>query len=559
MRGEKHDIAKQRLKLVRIDRRLTLFLLFYGCVLLIPIWNLSLIETTEARYGEIAREMLASGNFLEPTFNGIYHFHKPPLPYWCMAAGMAIFGVNDFGVRFFGIVAAVVALFFLYRTSRLFLSDKSHAFAVVLLMASTPLFLAISRAVSTDIYLTCCVTGAQYYLFRQIYGEKSTGNAIGYGLFLGLGFMVKGPVIFLFTLLPQMVSKLVDPRHKKLFTFREIFFGLLCFLVLALPWYVAVISLHPELLTYFTKVQTVDRFASNRFHRNKPFWFFLYLFPVTFLPYSLPLLGGIWRVRQFSPRIRALLLYLFLPLLIFCFSKSKLPPYILPFYGIAALLAVHFYRELQSQWYDQLSHILILILSAGIALSGFIWHPLAQLRWHLACAGFIIGVICFVSRTLLAGDWTLNFAPPLIIGLSVVVFMALPFLQDLMKGYRPMVNKMNGIDPMRQVPTVVYKRFLPSISFYRQELAIMASLGRGRPRETIFELNDRYRQWHVETVPELKEKVSKMPRVFVVTEPQKIEEFSSSMSFICKILLVQEHDTVYDCWQEGAASPQPNF
>ena len=74
---------------MRDERKFVYFLLIYGCLLLLSIGQLSLVESTEGRYGEIAREMLASGNFLEPRFNGIFHFHKPPLPYWGMAAGMA--------------------------------------------------------------------------------------------------------------------------------------------------------------------------------------------------------------------------------------------------------------------------------------------------------------------------------------------------------------------------------------------------------------------------------------------------------------------------------------
>ena len=174
------------------NRRLALFFLLYGILLLLPVWQLNLLESTEARYGEIAREMLASGNFLEPTFNGIFHFHKPPVPYWCMAAGMAIFGVNDFGVRFFGIIAALLALFFLHRTALLFFGDRRKADATALTLASSFLFLAISRAVSTDIYLTCCVMGAQYFLFRQVYGTRSLSNAAGYGLLLGLGLHGQG-------------------------------------------------------------------------------------------------------------------------------------------------------------------------------------------------------------------------------------------------------------------------------------------------------------------------------------------------------------------------------
>jgi len=538
---------------VRIDRRLTFFLLFYGCLLLIPIWQLSLLESTEARYGEIAREMLASGNFLEPTLNGILHFHKPPLPYWCMAAGMAVFGVNDFGVRFFGIIAAILSLWFLYNTARIFFDDRERHFAVVLTLATSPLFIAISRAVSTDIYLTCCVIGAQFYLFRHVYGKRSTDNAIGYGLLLGLGFLVKGPVIFLFTLLPQLTAKLVDPQHRRLFGFRDVLYSLSCFLVVALPWYVAVILRHPDLLNYFVTVQTVDRVTTDRFHRNKPFWFFLALFPATFLPYSLSFIRGVWRVRECPSRIRTLMIYVLLPLLVFCFSKSKLPTYILPFYGTAALLAVHSYSELRSEWDDRFAFTVMMIFTAGITIAGFVWPPLSALRWNFAFAGMVILTICLISRGMVKSEWTQHVSPRIMLGISLIIYLAIPSLQNEMKSYRPMVTKMNELDPQRQVPTLVYTGFIPSISFYRQNLAIMA---RGKPRETMFEANDRYRLWYMQSDAEVKNILSEMPRVFVVTEPKHINNFSSSMSFTCSELQAQKRNTAYDCRSETAIPPR---
>lgn len=532
---------------MRIDRRLTFFLLFYGCLLLIPLWQLSLLESTEARYGEIAREMLTSGNFLEPTLNGILHFHKPPLPYWCMAAGMAVFGVNDFGVRFFGIVAAILSLWFLYNTARIFFDDREQSFAVVLTLATSPLFIAISRVVSTDIYLTCCVIGAQFYLFRQVYGKRSTSNAIGYGLLLGLGFLVKGPVIFLFTLLPQLTAKLGDPQHRRLFGFRDMLYSLGCFLVVVLPWYVAVVLCHPDLLNYFVNVQTVDRLTTDRFNRNKPFWFFLVLFPATFLPYSFSFIRGVWRVRECPSRIRTLMIYVFLPLLVFCFSKSKLPTYILPFYGTAALLAVHSYRDLRSEWDDRFAFAVMMILAAGITFAGFVWPPLIALRWNLAFAGMVTLTICLISRRMVTTQWTQHVSPRIMLGISLILYLAVPYLQDEMKSYRPMVTKMNELDQQRQVPTLVYRGFIPSISFYRQNLATMAL---GKPREIMFEANYRYRRWYMQSDAEVKKILSEMPRVFVVTNPKHIKDFSSSMSFACSELYAQKRNTAYDCRQE---------
>jgi 4-amino-4-deoxy-L-arabinose transferase len=107
------------------------------------------------------------------------------------------------------------ALFWLYRTALLLLRDENKAITAVFVLASSFLFLVVSRTVETDIYLTCFVIGAQYYLFRQIYGPKSRWNACGYAFFLGLGFLTKGPVVFVLTLVPNLAAKLFDKRHRR--------------------------------------------------------------------------------------------------------------------------------------------------------------------------------------------------------------------------------------------------------------------------------------------------------------------------------------------------------
>ncbi|MCH5375091.1 MAG: hypothetical protein JJ992_14040, partial [Planctomycetes bacterium] len=45
------------------------------------------------------REMLVNGNWVIPYFNNAYRFDKPPLTYWLMAGGYALFGVDEFGAR----------------------------------------------------------------------------------------------------------------------------------------------------------------------------------------------------------------------------------------------------------------------------------------------------------------------------------------------------------------------------------------------------------------------------------------------------------------------------
>jgi len=106
-------------------------------VLLATCGLLGLFEPTETRYAEIAREMLRSGDWLVPRLNGIAHFHKPPIAYWGAAAGMSVAGVNEWGARIFGALAAGLTLWASVRLARRL--EGSAAAAL------TPVLLALAR------------------------------------------------------------------------------------------------------------------------------------------------------------------------------------------------------------------------------------------------------------------------------------------------------------------------------------------------------------------------------------------------------------------------------
>ena len=58
----------------------------------------------EAKNAECAREMLISGNYLVPYFNGELRTDKPPLHYFFMVLSYKLFGVSAFSARFFSAV-----------------------------------------------------------------------------------------------------------------------------------------------------------------------------------------------------------------------------------------------------------------------------------------------------------------------------------------------------------------------------------------------------------------------------------------------------------------------
>ena len=79
-----------------------------------------MLDPDEGRYAEIPREMLASGDWTTPRFNGLKYFEKPPLQYWATAAVYAVAGVSEWSSRLWsaGLAFACLALVFAW-TGRL--------------------------------------------------------------------------------------------------------------------------------------------------------------------------------------------------------------------------------------------------------------------------------------------------------------------------------------------------------------------------------------------------------------------------------------------------------
>ena len=67
----------------------------------------ALWDMDEALYASCAREMFQRGDWVVPWFNGHMFPEKPVLMFWTMMTGFELFGVNEFGARFFSAVLGV--------------------------------------------------------------------------------------------------------------------------------------------------------------------------------------------------------------------------------------------------------------------------------------------------------------------------------------------------------------------------------------------------------------------------------------------------------------------
>lgn len=508
-------------------KRYFLFLIIYFAFLMIPAYWLPLFETTDARYAEIAREMLASGNFLEPYYNGIKHFHKPPLTYWLNAIGMSIFGVNGFGARFFGALAAVVILIYTRRTALLLSRDEKIADTAFFILASSLLFIVVGHVVSTDIYLTMFTIMSLYYMFRQMYGKVGVSNAFMAGLLVGLGFLTKGPIIFLFTLLPFMAAKFFDPNHRRVFNLIEVLVILAVFASVALPWYLYVINVNDGLLNYFLKDQTVERVATDKFSRSKPFWFFFAIFFGTFLPWAFYMI----RNHRFSYKLqpgKALYLYIIMPFIVFELSTSKLGTYLLPFFPVAAVIAA---VNTESIALKRLGGAFVILAGVAICVVPFVVDYAEAYMFMLLPFGLLYTVLAVVVYRKFFE--TTNFVQAftgLVLLLTFFVYCFIPLVGPYAKGYRLIAEDIKKYDPTGRYDVLIYRSFVPSLSFYLNDVKPIAF---SKSRETQFQDESDYRRFLIETEEQLQSYLAGRKELLVYARKKSREDFVALSGYEC--------------------------
>lgn len=337
--------------------------LVYSIALLALLHLLSLswyplMDTTEARYADVARRMLAQGDWITPWFtDGVPFWGKPPLSFWATRLGFMLFGVGEWGARLpHYLLGAGVAILVWWHARRL--SHRAAWHAVALLSGST-LFLVSSGAVMTDMAMTLGNTLVMVGFWRSLHGDgldKTTTHRAGWMIALGavIGLLAKGPVSLVLWGLPVLAwvcwSGSLRLAWERIAWLR----GALLVLALTLPWYGLAEWRTPGFLHYFLVGEHWQRFvtpgwagdlygSAHKFPRGS-----IWLFAIgASLPWSflLPLAAWVGLARRGSLAHDAppqpagqqayLLMWALTPCIFFTAAGNILWTYVLP--GLPAL------------------------------------------------------------------------------------------------------------------------------------------------------------------------------------------------------------------------------
>lgn len=221
-----------------------------------------LADTTEARYAEMGRLMVETGDWITPQFEkGTPFWGKPPLSFWLTAVSFKLFGINEFSARLpsFFLTLAIIWMVFSLGS---FQTGQKSALTACVIMTSSVIFWISSGAVMTDHCLLAGTTLSMIAFWRNLAptGRHNFWWGILFFVGLSIGLMAKGPVAAVLIFFPILAWACIQKQPLTLMKRLPWKPGILITILLTLPWYVSAELKTPGFLEYFIIGEHWNRF-----------------------------------------------------------------------------------------------------------------------------------------------------------------------------------------------------------------------------------------------------------------------------------------------------------
>lgn len=344
-------------------------LLFLFCLALYGTFSglIPLLDPDEPVYGETAKEMLSTGDWLSPRIYGEFWYDKPPLFYWLESLSFTLFGVSTTSARLPSILMGALLSPYLYLSMRKLVGEKAALYGAFICASSLEI-IVLARSSVTDQTLTFTLTVALISFLRKEY--------IPAYIFCGLSLLAKGPIGFGF---PALIVGLWMIFSRS-FTFKNIMalrwtWGIPLACLVGLPWYLAMGMIHGDaFIDTFLGYHNVTRFISPEHVGQNHYWLYLVVLIAGFYPWTGTLPGILRRFRTWKsdPVLFYLIVWALFIFIFFTLSSTQLFSYILPMFPPLSLLAGKYLTELAEAGHVSKALIgfhLFFALATAIAIS----------------------------------------------------------------------------------------------------------------------------------------------------------------------------------------------
>lgn len=373
------------------------------------LWVGTLWDNSETAYGEVAREILLTHDWVVMHLNGVPYFVQSPLYFWLGAAFALVMGPTAFALRLPSALATIaLGAFTGYAVARQ-AGTRVGIYAAVIL--STCLMQAvIGRLAIMDALLDLAVAMTIFWWFRGL--ETGRGRYVVYGwIAAGGGFLAKGlvaPVIAILVIVPfyfwNRRAETMIPLSR-----RGWILGALVFLAIVLPWPIALVShYHLFPLEKLIGEYTVGRYTGVVENQSGPVWYYLPVIVLGFFPWIafLPM-ALVYAIRQLRGAcadarvVRLAFAWIVMPLLFFSLARTKLPNYVaLELPALALITALYFESVVRN----------------GVTRSAVV----SAATVPVTIGALAFAIVVFTSNNRLTAE-VANAVPPLL-GMAVAIF-----------------------------------------------------------------------------------------------------------------------------------------
>ena len=468
--------------LEKLDLRTKALLLFVLSLtlLLLNLDKPMIYILDEAKNAECAREMLVSGDYVVPYFNGQIRTDKPPLHYFFMVWAYKMFGVSAFSARFFSAVFGALTILISFLFCKKFLNEKAACLTALVLLSSLHFNFQMRMSVP-DPYLIFFMTGSFMCFYTFLVEKKKLWLWLMYACF-GLGLLTKGPIALALPGLIMLVFLIISRRFSwSLVWSFQIPAGLLIMILIALPWYWMNYEATNGVWTegFFLK-HNLKRYSDTMEGHGGFFLLPLIMVIIGLLPLGVFCIQSMffaWKHRAKEALLFCLCIVLGI-IFFFSFSQTKLPNYTAPAYPFIAIL---------------IAYLLSAFEEMNVSLNKVKW----AFVFYLIIAFFIPGAVYFgISADLnvqsSAGVWVYFIPVPvgailawyfisrgeinrfiLSIGLSFILCNFLFFAKAYPEVYG--INPVAGsLDMIKDKPDLVYYKMMNSAYIFNMQRLIPA-------------------------------------------------------------------------------------
>jgi 4-amino-4-deoxy-L-arabinose transferase-like glycosyltransferase len=486
----------------------------------------------EARYAQVAREMLRSDDWIVLHLNDEIYTEKPPLFFWAVAALSKPFGdVSETTARLPSAAAAALMMLLTYLLGANLLGRR-EALLGTLVMATSAQFVWIGRIAVLDMLLALFILAALCLFYAGYVKRKWMLYLAGF-LCTAPAVLAKGPVglavpvVVMLAFLAIEVALGRAPAKKELLRFIVCLpAGLAIVGLFVGPWWRAAYLRSGGVYGSVSILlkQTRGRMIESYSHRQ-PIFYYLYNILWQLVPWTVFLPLTAWVVRKkgdlrHSQGLRFLLVWFIATFVFFTVVSGKRSQYILPLFPPAGLIigwALLNCSPLEGVLKERKAFmvpLLVLLIGAAAGLAAFPVASFFFLRaffWqNLAVAAIVATILFFVARSSVRRPpaFALMWLIAMMTVLASGVFGYLTPEIDTYKSARPFCAKTLDALGRDNAPIFFYRVYRPNINYY---------MGRSMQR--------------IDSVEQVRQALEEKPRIFLVLEYRRLSSLEAGDKF----------------------------